>query len=77
MTKHKPLHPRDNINKLYVSRKEGGRIHTSIKQLENNTEKRGGRLITVTRNNTDNMRINRTKITRKQKWEEKLTVQTF
>ena len=29
------------------------------------------RLIKVTRNNTDNTRFNRTKITRKQKWEEK------
>ena len=31
----------------------------------------GGRLVTATRNNTDNTRINRTEITRKQKWEEK------
>ena len=31
---------------------------------------RGGRLITATRNNTDDMRISRTAITRKQKWEE-------
>ena len=30
-------------------------------------EKRGGRLITATRNNTDNTRIDRTKLTRKQK----------
>ena len=30
-----------------------------------------GNLITATKNNTDNTGINRTKITRKQKWEEK------
>ena len=33
-------------------------------------KKRGGILITATRNNTDNTSINRTEITRKQKWEE-------
>ena len=36
-------------------------------------QKRGGRLIYVTRNNAGSTNINRTKITRKQKWEEKLT----
>ena len=34
-------------------------------------KKRGGRLITAFRNNTDNTSINRTKIIRKQKWKEK------
>ena len=28
---HKSLHPRDDINKLYVSRNEGGRRLASIK----------------------------------------------
>ena len=77
---HKALHPRDDVDWLYVSRKEEGRgltsidgtVDTPIQRLEDYIEKRGGRkLITVTRNNTDNMRINRTEITRKQKWEEK------
>ena len=36
-----------------------------------NIEKREERLITATRNDTDNMRINRTKLTRKLKLEEK------
>ena len=40
-------------------------------QLEGYIEKRGGKLITATRNNTDDKRISRTEITRKQKWEEK------
>ena len=30
MTMHKGLHPRDNIDRLYVSRKEGGRGHARI-----------------------------------------------
>ena len=34
-------------------------------------EKRGGRLITATRNTTDDTKTNGTKITRKQNWEEK------
>ena len=73
------LYPRDDVDSLYVSRKEGGRgfasigdiIDTSIQRLRDYIEKHGGRLITATRNNTDNMRSNRTTITRKQKWEEK------
>ena len=31
MTMHKALHPRDDIDRLYVSRKEGGRGLASIK----------------------------------------------
>ena len=30
MTMHKTLHPRDDVDRLYVSRKEGGRGLTSI-----------------------------------------------
>ena len=75
---HKALHPRDNVDRLYVSRK-GGRGHASIEdsfdasiqRIEDDIEKRRGRLITATRNNTDNTRISRTEITRKQKLEEK------
>ena len=79
MIKHQALHPIDDIDRWYVSRKEGGRGFTSIEddvdatiqQLEDYIKKCGGRLITATRNNTDNTRINIRKITRKQKWEEK------
>ena len=75
---HKSIYHRDDADKLYVSRKEGGRgfasiedsVDASIQQLEDYIEKRGGRLITANRNNTD-MRTNRMKITRKQKWEGK------
>ena len=55
-------------------RKEEGRglasiedsVDASIKQLENYVEKRGGRLTTATRNDTDNGRNSKTEITRKQ-----------
>ena len=66
MTIHRTLYPWEDIDRLYVSRK-GGRGLTSIEdsidasiRLEDNIQKRGGRLITATRNNTDNMRTNRT-----------------
>ena len=46
-------------------------VDASIQRLEDYIEKRGGRLITATRNNTDETRIHRTEITRIQKREEK------
>ena len=46
-------------------------VHASIQRLEEYIKKHGGRLITATRNNTDNTRTKRTKIARKPKWEEK------
>ena len=77
MTIHKALHLRDD-DRLYGSRKQGGRglvstedsVDASIQRLEDYREKRGGKLITATRNNTDDTRISRTEITRKQKWKE-------
>ena len=85
ITMHKALHPRDDIDRLYVSGKEGGRgltsiensTDTSIRRLEDYIEKQGERLITATRNNTDNMRINRMTITRKQKLEEQQLYEHF
>ena len=55
-----------------LKRKEGGRglasikdsVDTSIQRFEDDTEKNGGRLITATRNNTDDTRISRLEITR-------------
>ena len=74
----KALHPRDDVNGLYVLRKEEGRgftriqdsVDASIQRLED-YEKCLRRLIAAGRNNTDNTKIARTKITRKQKWEGK------
>ena len=68
----------EDVDRLYTSRKEEGRGLTSIEdsvdasiRLEDYIEKSRGRLITATRNNTDNTKTNRTEITRKQKWDEK------
>ena len=70
---HKALHHRDSVDRLYVSKKEGGRglasiedsVDAPIQWLKDNKEKCKGRLITATRKNSDNTRINRTEITRK------------
>ena len=76
---HKTLHPRNNADRLDVSRKEGETEFTTIKysvdasiqRLNDYIEKCRERLITATRNNTDNTKPNRTEITRKQKNEKK------
>ena len=54
ITMHKALHPRDDKDRLCVSRKEGGRglaniedcVETTIQQLEEYTKKKGQRQIT-------------------------------
>ena len=76
---HKALHPRDDVDRLYVSRKDGGRglasiedsVDASIQRFEDYIEKHGGGLITAIKHDTYNMVTNRMAITRKQKWEEK------
>ena len=64
MNMRKALHPRDDVDKLFIWRKDGGRglasIEASIQRLEEYIEKLGERLITATRNNTDNTRTNTT-----------------
>ena len=73
MIMHKALHPRDDVVRLYVSRKEVGRgltsiensIEASIQRLDDYIQKRRERLVTAIRKNTDNMRTNRTTINRK------------
>ena len=68
MTMYKALHPRDDIDRLYMLRKEGGKgivsiqdnVDNLIQRLEDYIKKRRRRLITATRNNTDNTSINRT-----------------
>ena len=76
---HKALHPRDGVDRLYVSRKEEGKglasiedsVDPSIQRLEDYIEKHEGELLTATRNDIDNTMDNGMRITRKQKWEEK------
>ena len=77
MTMHKALHPRDNVDRLHVSRKEGGRdlariedtVDASIKRLEDYLEKHERGQITTIRNDTDYTIDERVTTTRKQKWE--------
>ena len=72
MTMHKALHPRDNVDRLNVSRKEGGRgiasnkdsVDASIQRLEDYKEKHEGELITAIRIDSDNTMDNRMTITR-------------
>ena len=79
MTMHKALHPRDDVDRLYVSRKEGGRglvsiedpTDASIQRLEDNIEKHERWLITTIRIYTDNTKNERITTTRKQRWERK------
>ena len=62
MTMHKSLHSRDDVDRLYVSRKERGRglasiedsADASIQRLEDYIENHERGLITATRNDTDN-----------------------
>ena len=82
---HKALYPRYDVDRLYGSRKEGGRWLASIedsvdilmKRLEDYIENQEGGLITNTRNDTDNTKTNRMTITRKEKWEKNPTLWEF
>ena len=73
------LNPRDDVDRLNVSRNEGGRglasiedsFDASIQRLEDYIEKHEGGLIAATRNDSDNTMAKRMTITRKQKQEEK------
>ena len=77
MTMYKALHPRYDVDRLYVSRKEGRRgltsiedsVDASIQRLEDYIQKHDGGLITTIRNDTDNidniMTITREKMERK------------
>ena len=76
---HKALHPRDDVDRLYEPRKEGGRglasieysVDASIQRLEYYIEKHKRGLMTAIRNDTDNTIDDRMTATRKQKWEKK------
>ena len=72
------LHPRDDVDRLYVSRKEGRKglnsiedsFDASIQQLEHYKGKHNGEPISAIRIEISNTITNRT-IDRKPKWEEK------
>ena len=77
MTMHKPLHPRDDVNRLCVKKRRKKRTYLKIvfdvliQWFGDYTEKHGGKLI------NDNTKVKRTRITRKQKWEEKQLYRHF
>ena len=72
MTMHKALDARDDVDRLYVSRKEEGRglasiessADASILQAEDNIEKHEEGLITAIKNDTYNTMTNRITITK-------------
>ena len=72
MTMHKALQSRDDVDRLYVLRKEGGRGFASIEdsvdasiRLKDYIQKHDGWLIIAIWNDTDNTMDNRMTITRK------------
>ena len=76
MTIDKALHPRDDGDRQYISRIEGGREFASIEDsvdawIQGLMKKHEGGLNTAMKNNTDNTISNRMTITRKEKWEQK------
>ena len=80
MTMHKALHPKYDVDRLYVPRKEGGRGLASIEDIVDTSIQRLEDYIKNTnddRNNTDNTIDNRMTITRKQKWEGKQLYERF
>ena len=85
MTMHKALHPRDDVDRLYVPRKKGGRVlagiedsvDASIQQLGDYIEKQERGLFIAIRNDTDNTIDDRMTTTRKQKWEKKRVYDRF
>ena len=85
MTMHKALHTRDDVERLYVSRKEGGRGLACIKdsadalmqRLEDYIEKQEGGLISASRNDNDNTKTNRMTITWKEKFEKRQLCRRF
>ena len=85
MTMHKTLHPRDDVDRLYVSRKEGrsglarieDTVDASIQRLEDYIEKHERGLISTIRVDTDNTINERMTTTRKQKWEGKQLYDRF
>ena len=66
MTRHKALHPRNNIHRLYVSRKQGGRscpsiedcVDASTQSLEEYINKSKERPFIATSNSNINIRTN-------------------
>ena len=74
---HKALHPSNDVGSGRGLVSIEYSVDVSIKRLEDYIEMHGGRLITVTSNNTADTKIGRKEITRKQKIGRKTTLWTF
>ena len=87
MTLHKALYPRDDRDRLYVSRKERGRELTSIEvyvdaltqgfKYIKRAKKKKKRLLRTASNNTSKITNRKTTKTRKQKWKGKQLYEYF
>ena len=84
MTMNKAWLPRDDVDRLYLSRKVRGRGLASVEEsvdasirLEDYIEKHERELITAIKNDTEDTVTNRITITRKRKWEEKQLCECF
>ena len=84
MAMHKALQPWNDVDRLYDSRKEGrgaaiiqDSVDTSIQRLDDYIKKPGGRLITASKNNTNNTSIKWTKYNQKTKMGRKISEWTF
>ena len=74
MTVHNALHPTDDVERLYVSKREGrefasieGSLAHRYKDSKTTSKKRKGRLITATRKNTNDTKTSGTTMTEKTK----------
>ena len=84
MTMHKALHPRQDIDGLYVARKEAGRrlasieysVDSSIHRLTDYSEKHGG-LINAIKNDSEKTVTNRMKINKIQNGKENNSMGTL
>ena len=82
---HKALHPRDDVDRIYVLREEGEKglasiedsVHASIQRLEDYIGKHEWGSIRAIRNNTDNTIDNRMTITSETKLGRKTTLWMF
>ena len=80
---HKPLHPWDHVDCMSQEKEEEEEeniqdsVNESKQWLEDYVKKHGGILITTTRNNSDNTRINRRKNNQKTTMGRKPNVWSF
>ena len=70
MTMHNALHPRDGVERIYVLRKEGGRLASTEDSVDTSIQRKAQNRTDYIRKVTDKI-MDRLTIIRKQKWKEK------